>query len=534
MSASLLLIVSAVFLAVAYRFYGRFLTRKYQVDPEKKTPAHTQTDGVDYVPAKSFVLLGHHFASIAGAGPIVGPVLAATFGWGPVWLWIIIGVIFIGGVHDFSAMIASVRHRGKSIGELIEKYIGKSGKILFLLFTWFMLILVVAVFARAVASIFVKTPASASSSGLFMILAVIFGLATFKFRMPFHIASIAGVILLFGCVVFGGMIPIYLSFHFWIIVLFIYVFIAAVTPVWILLQPRDFLNSFLLYFLMLGGFLGIIFTKPKIQFPFFAQYHCDLGNLFPILFVTVACGAISGFHSLVASGTTSKQLNRETDARVIGYGGMLIEAVLAIIALITAVVLTKSEYQELLSQEGGGPIGIFSQGVGGFMSRLGVPLEMGVTFAALAISAFALTTLDTATRLGRFAFQEIFTTIPSPKLFSHNRYIATFVTIISAALLTFSGSSNALWPLFGSANQMLAAMALLAVTVWLDHLKVKNTFVKIPMFFMLSVTMTALGSLIIRNMLIKNYLLFSVGLCLFTVGGVLTIKSVFRKSFWKK
>ncbi|MBN2104959.1 carbon starvation protein A [bacterium] len=533
MSASWLLIVSIILLILAYRFYGKFLVRKFRIDPVKQTPAHAQRDGVDYVPAKSFVLLGHHFASIAGAGPIVGPVLAATFGWGPVWLWIITGVIFMGGVHDFSSMIASVRHQGKSVGQLIEEYIGKSGKLLFLMFTWFMLILVVAVFARAVATIFVKTPASASSSGLFMILAVAFGLATFKFRMPFHFATGIGVYYLMACVVLGGVIHIHLSFNIWIIILFLYVFIAAVTPVWILLQPRDYLNSFLLYFLMIGGFLGILFTQPKIQFPFFTQFHTDLGYMFPILFVTVACGAISGFHSLVASGTTSKQLNKETDARVIGYGGMLIEAVLAIIALITAIVLTNDEYLGLISRSGGGPIGVFSEGLGGFMSHLGIPLDTGITFAALAISAFALTTLDTATRLGRFAFQEIFATIPAPKIISQNRYVGTFVTIVSAAILTFSGSSNALWPLFGSANQMLAAMALLAVTVWLDHLKEKSTFVKIPMFFMLFVTMTALGSLIVKNLLIKNYLLFGVGLCLFGVGLVLTVQSVFRKSFWK-
>ena len=533
MSASLLLIITVTVLVAAYRLYGRFLTVKFKINPQSPTPAHTEQDGVDYVPARSFVLLGHHFASIAGAGPIVGPVLAATFGWGPVWVWIIIGVIFMGGVHDFSAMIASVRHRGKSIGELVEKYIGKSGKLLFLIFTWFMLILVVAVFARAVASIFVKTPACASSSGFFIMLAVLFGLATFKFRMPFVPATVLGVILLLGAVVLGGVLPVRCDYNVWIGILFLYVFIAAVTPVWILLQPRDYLNSFLLYFLMLGGILGILFTNPRIQSPFYIQFKTDLGSLFPILFVTVACGAISGFHSLVASGTTSKQLDRETDARIIGYGGMLIEAVLAVIALITAVVLSGSDYQAFFNPDGGGPIGVFSNGIGGFMTSLGIPRDTGVTFAALAISAFALTTLDTATRLGRFAFQEIFSTIQAPRFISRNRYVCTFITIASAALLTFSGSSTALWPLFGSANQMLAAMALLAVTVWLNHLGENSNFVKIPMFFMLFVTLTALGNLIIHNLAVKNYLLSGVGACMFSVGLVLAVNAIFRKSFWE-
>ncbi|MBN1781183.1 carbon starvation protein A [bacterium] len=528
MPAVLLLAVSMILLMLAYRIYGQFLNRIFSVDSARPTPAHTQYDGVDYVPAKSFVLLGHHFASIAGAGPIVGPVLAAVFGWGPVWLWILFGVIFMGGVHDFSAMIASVRHEGKSVGELIDKYLGKTGKLLFLIFTWFMLILVIAVFADAVAKIFVSTPASASSSILFILIAVFFGFAVYRLRMHFYWASVAGVILLFGCVVLGTVIPVVLPYQMWILLLFAYVFVAAVTPVWILLQPRDYLNSFLLYMVMIGGLAGIFFANPKIELPFYTTFRTELGSLFPILFVTVACGAISGFHSLVASGTTAKQLNAESDAKVIGYGGMLIEAVLALIALITAVVLTKADYGHFFEQGGGGAIGVFSSGIGGFMNKIGIPLKMGTTFAALAISAFALTTLDTAARLGRFAFQEIFETLPVPKVMHQNRFLGTFVTLAAAGALAFSQSGNILWPLFGSANQMLAAMALLAITAWLDHLKIRNYFVRIPMFFMLIVTMMALGQLVIKNLLSGNYLLFGVGICMFTVGLILTGQS-FRK-----
>ena len=533
MHASVLLIVSILILCVAYRFHGSFLSRKFRIDPDCQTPAHTLRDGVDYVPAKSFVLLGHHFASIAGAGPIVGPVLAAAFGWGPVWLWLMVGVIFIGGVHDFSAMVASIRHEGKSIGQLIDRYIGKFGKILFLLFTWFMLILVIAVFARTVASIFVKTPAAASSSALFILLAVCFGLLIYRFRFSFHWASLFGVLFLIGCIVLGNRFPLHFNYTVWIVLLFVYVFIASVTPVWILLQPRDYLNSFLLYALIIGGIVGIFVKNPRIEFPVYTHFNA-YGPLFPILFVTVACGAISGFHSLVASGTTSKQLDCESDARLIGYGGMLIEAVLAVVALITAVVLIPARYQEILPQEGGGPIAVFAQGVGGFMNGFGIPLKVGVTFAALAISAFAMTTLDTATRLARFSFQEISESLPIIASLGRNRFIATLLTIIAAAALAFSGSSETIWPLFGSANQMLAAMALLAVSVWMDHLKEKSLFAKIPMFFMLIVTITALGSLVIQNYIQRNWLLFSVGICLFVIGWTLIIKSVLKRSFWKK
>jgi carbon starvation protein len=533
MHASVLLIVSILILSIAYRFHGRFLTRKFRIDPDCQTPAHTLRDGVDYVPAKPFVLLGHHFASIAGAGPIVGPVLAAVFGWGPVWLWLMVGVIFIGGVHDFGAMVASIRHQGKSIGQLIDRYIGKSGKVLFLLFTWFMLILVIAVFARTVASIFVKTPAAASSSALFILLAVCFGLLIYQFKFPFQWASLLGVLLLLGCIVLGNWFPVHLDYSTWIVLLFVYVFIASVTPVWILLQPRDYLNSFLLYALIIGGIIGIVVKNPRIEFPVYTHFNA-YGPLFPILFVTVACGAISGFHSLVASGTSSKQLDCESDAKLVGYGGMLIEAILAVIALITAVVLVPTRYREILPQTGGGPIAVFAQGVGGFMTSLGIPLNAGVTFAALAISAFAMTTLDTATRLARFSLQEISESVSAIRFLGRNRFIATLVTIIAAAVLAYSGSSQTIWPLFGSANQMLAAMALLAVSVWMDHLKEKSIFVKIPMFFMLVVTITALGSLVIQNFMQKNWLLCGVGTSLFIIGWTLIVKSVFKRSFWKK
>jgi carbon starvation protein len=525
MSATILMIVSIIILFIGYIFYGRFLSRSLGVDPNRNTPAYTKEDGVDYVPTKKAVLLGHHFSSIAGAGPILGPIYAAMFGWIPVFLWILVGSIFVGGVHDFSSLIASIRHGGKTIGEVIEDHIGKAGKKLFLIFTWSVLVLVIAVFAKAVASVFVKEPATVTSSGLFIILAILFGISMYRYKISLWLNSVIGIVLLLGCVVLGVYFPIVQSYNFWVVILFIYIFIAAVTPVWILLQPRDYLNSFLLYLILIGGVIGIIFANPQISFPAFTGFQTDLGYLFPILFVTVACGAISGFHSLVSAGTTAKQLNKETDAKPIGYGSMLIEAVLAVVALITAITIIQSDYNELIKAEGGGPIGIFSAGVGGFISKLGIPIEAAITFAALAISAFALTTLDTATRLGRFAFQEFFESKEKQTMLSNNRYIGTLVTVVVAMLLTFSGTSNTLWPLFGSANQLLASLALLAITVWLAELQKNNNFVKYPMYFMFLVTLTALGFLIHKNFITKNIPLVILSILLFGIAVVLVVEA---------
>ncbi|NQT25836.1 carbon starvation protein A [candidate division KSB1 bacterium] len=528
MPASILIVASILIFLIGYIWYGRFLVRKFDIDPSRQTPAHSKEDGVDYVPAKPPVLLGHHFASIAGAGPILGPIYAAVFGWVPVFLWIVIGSLFFGGVHDFASIVASIRHGGKSVGEVIEEYIGKNGKQVFLIFTWFMLILVVAVFARAVGSTFVKEPAAATSSFLFILLALLFGQAVYRLRTPLGLASAIGFVGLLGSVALGVRFPLMLSYEMWLGILFVYVFASSVTPVWALLQPRDYLNAFLLYMVMIGGVVGIFVKNPIIHFPKMTGFQTDLGTLFPVLFVTVACGAISGFHSLVGSGTTSKQLNKETDAKLIGLGGMLIEGVLAVMALITAITLVQSDYRIAVTTEGGGPIGVFASGVGSFIAVLGIPEKIGVTFAALAISAFALTSLDTATRLGRFVFQEYTEPyLKSTKLqWISNRYVGTLITVVAAGVLTFSGTGTALWPLFGSANQLLAALVLLAITVWLAKLKKKRGFVFYPMLFMFAVTLTALVLLVIQNISKGNYLLAGFGLVLFGVAVSLVIEAV--------
>ncbi len=493
MSGVLLTAACAVLFVCAYVFYGGYLSRRLGIRPDAPTPAHALRDGIDYVPARREVLLGHHFASIAGAGPIVGPVLGALFGWAPALLWIVLGGILIGAVHDFSALVASIRHQGRSIGEVIEQHVGRRGKILFLAFSWSTLVLVVAVFAKIVAQTFAANPGVATTSIFFMPLAVVFGLCNYRTRLPLAATTTAGVLLLFAAIPAGARLPIQASADAWIVVLFLYCALASVLPVWILLQPRDYLNSFLLYALIAGGLAGLLFFRPSLSLAPFVSFQTELGPLFPILFVTVACGAVSGFHSLVASGTTAKQLDRETDARFVGFGAMLIESLLAVLALVAAAYLTSQQYQEL--KAAGGPIHIFAHGLGSFIAALGIPADSARNFAALAVSAFALTTLDTATRLARFAFQELFSagTPAKARSFLTHRYTATVLTLAACIALVTSGGTERVWPLFGSANQLLAALALLAVSVWLARKAQSNLFVKTPMAFMYAVSLSALA-----------------------------------------
>jgi len=516
-SGIFLLFISIVLFFLGYLFYGRYLSKKFKLDNRRETPAHTMKDGVDYIPTKPVILLGHHFASIAGAAPIIGPITAAVFGWGPVYLWIIFGGIFMGAVHDFSALVASIRHKAKSIGKVIEEQVGSFGKKLFLIFAWATLELILAAFLAIVARTFNSKPEVGTASALFILLALVFGVSIYRLKLNLVIGTIIGIIFLFLCIYIGMQFPIHLSVTTWILILMGYITIASVVPVWVLLQPRDYLNSFLLYFLLIGAFLGILAANPTIKLELYRGFSQDIGYLFPILFVSVACGAISGFHSLVASGTTAKQLNRESDSRPIGYGAMLIESLLAIIALITAAVLTQPQYRQFISAGGGGPVTLFANGVGGFMSKLGFPLEIVVSFAALTVSAFALTTLDTAARLSRFSFQEFFTpdksknnredSNPGKKNWLTNRFAGTLVSVAAGGGLALTGQWKTIWPLFGSANQLLAALTLLAVTLWLKNKKISNWFTRWPMYFMYLMTNCALLLLLWKNLKNQNYLL---------------------------
>ena len=519
----LILIAVACFL-VAYLTYAERLTKKWGIDNDQITPAHEKKDGVDYVPAKKPVLLGHHFASIAGAAPIIGPVTASAFGWFPVFLWIILGGVFIGAVHDMGSIFSSVRHGGRSIAQVIDANIGRSGKQLFSIFAWLTLVLVIAAFMNVTADAFVSTPEAATASILFIGLALVFGIIRQRSNLSLPALSVIGVGLLLACIWLGVTFPLELAANTWMWIFVLYIFVASVTPVWILLQPRDYLNSFLLYGILGLSFIGIIVGNPSIELAGYTSFQTELGFMFPILFVTVACGAISGFHSLVSSGTTSKQLDKENDTKAIGYGGMLIECLLAVIALLAASIIVGDQASALLAE--GGPVLLFANGVGSFMGNLGIPVELGIIFGSLTVAAFAMTTLDTATRLARFIFQEYF--VPEEEEVAGektgimgNMYFATLVTVVFSAALALSGAWADIWPIFGSANQLLAALALLSLAVWLASRGIKNLHVIIPMGFMFAVTLTALVFVARDNFLDANYILAVMAVVLFILAVVL-------------
>jgi len=517
MSLPGLLALSAILLMLAYRFYGRFVAAKLNVNDVNITPAHTNQDGIDYVPSKPAIVLGHHFASIAGAGPIVGPIIAVTFGWIPAVIWILIGGIFFGAVHDISAMVASLRHQGKGIGVIIHRYIGDNGKLLFLIFSFSTLVLIIAVFADIVAKTFIADPSAASASIMFLGLAIVFGLINRRVtsNRGFILLTILGVVVMYAMIYLGSIIPINFSYPVWIGLLLVYCFIASVAPVSMILQPRDYLNSFLLYGLMILGVLGIVWANPEVKMTSNISYSTEtLGYIFPVLFVTVACGAISGFHSLVSSGTTSKQLDKESDAKVVGFGGMLIESFLAIIAVCAVIVLDQSDYVIKLKENG--PVTLFSTGLGGMISTLGIPENVAVSFVALTVSAFALTTLDTCTRLARYTMQEFSegNLLPGFTKVVSNRYLATLIPVVLSVFLLLSGEFTVLWPIFGSANQLLAALSLLTITVWLHKTGVNPIFTMVPMVFMFLVTLTSLFIFSYNNFMANKYLLGVIALLL--------------------
>ena len=527
MNAAVLLIISIAILVVGYIFYGGWLSKKWGVDRNKVTPAHTMEDGVDYVPAKAPVLMGHHFSSIAGAGPINGPIQAAVFGWVPVALWTLIGGIFFGGVHDFGALFASVRNKGKSIGTVIEDSIGLKAKRLFLIFAYLTLLLVVAAFASIVANTFKATylpngavdiaasSANASTAMIsifFIVLAIFFGFFVYRRNAPLGVATIIGVALIVVAMVIGlKWHPLYLSYETWMIICGIYILVASVTPVWILLQPRDYLSSFLLYGMMILAVVGIIGCHPSIDtMPAFTGFKdtlaptgSSIGYLFPALFVTIACGAISGFHSLVASGTTAKQLNREQDAQPIAYGGMLIESALAIISLCAVAYIWK-DYADGTTVV---PTAVFAGGLSSMLGEVFGAGAQGVTYSLLilAVSAFCLTSLDTATRLARYMFQEFWMKpgesikdMTGARKVLTNPYISTAITVVIGIALGMTGYAK-IWALFGAANQLLAALGLLAVAAWLGKIGRNNKMFLFPMAFMLIVTLTSLVFTIITQ-----------------------------------
>ena len=513
MSGIVVLLIAIVVLALGYVFYGGWLAKSWGVDPDRKTPAHEFEDGIDYCPAKAPVLLGHHFASIAGAGPINGPIQAAVFGWVPVLLWVLIGGIFIGAVQDFSALFISIRNKGKSIGEVMEASLNHKCKMMFSVFTWLVMLLVDAAFADIVAKTFFSVGASnptangsvATASLLFIPLAIVFGFVVYRKHAPLAISSVAGVAVLILCVYLGLKFPLVGAFStvaFWRAVVFIYCAIASVTPVWILLQPRDYLNSFLLYFMIGAAVIGIVGSNPSVQLHAFSAFDSKGNFVFPALFITVACGAVSGFHSLISSGTTSKQLDNEKNAKMIGYGAMLIECVLAVIALICVGAVSKDALTDATTgAKLGTPAIVFASAIEGFFVKMGLSAKAGsvaFTVISLAVSAFCLTSLDTCCRLGRFTFQELFAAKegeenahPIRKALS-NMYVATIVNVGIAAILCVGGYAT-LWKLFGACNQLVSVPALMAAAVYMKSVGKKHGMFYVPMFFMAAASLGQLG-----------------------------------------
>ena len=517
MNGILMMVIAIVVLGGAYLLYGRYLQNKWGIDPNAKTPAYELQDGVDYVPADTNVVFGHQFASIAGAGPINGPIQAAVFGWLPVLLWLLVGGVFFGAVQDFASMYASVKNKGRTIGYIIEEYIGKLGKKLFLLFCWLFCILVVAAFADVVAGTFngftvpevagqavekiSANGAVAMTSILFIFEAVALGMILKYAKLNKWVNTVIAIAMLVAAVVIGLNFPVYLTRETWHLFIFAYIFIASVVPVWALLQPRDYLNSYLLIFMIVGAVVGIFVSNPSCNLQAFTSFNVDGQYMFPILFVTIACGAVSGFHSLVSSGTASKQIKNEKNMLPVSFGAMLMESMLGVIALIAVASFAKGEAaaQGLTTHPQ-----IFAGAIANFLSAVGLPHNLVFTLINLAVSAFALTSLDSVARIGRLSFQEFFldegvtddNMTPFQKVVT-NKYFATVITLVLAFLLAKVGYAE-IWPLFGSANQLLSVLALVACAVFLKKTKRQGWMLWVPMFFMMAVTFTALGMTIYK------------------------------------
>ena len=509
MNTLVIVLIAAVVLVAAYLLYGRWLAKKWGIDPKAQTPAVKYNDGKDYVPTNGWTVFSHQFSSIAGAGPVTGAIQAAAFGWLPVLLWVLLGGVFFGAVTDFGALYASVKNDGKSMGVLIEKYIGKTGRKLFLLFCWLFTLLVIAAFADMVAGTFnaytVKDGVSvladaANTNGcagtisiMFMVFAVIFGLIQKKFNLSGWKEAVVGLLCVVASFAIGMHFPLILSKDAWSYITFVYIFFAAVLPMWLLKQPRDYMTTFMFIGMIAGAVIGLLVAHPTMNLPVFTGFTNEkLGTLFPILFVTVACGAVSGFHSLVSSGTSSKTIENEKDMTKVGYGAMVLESLLAVLALCVA--------GAAASQDGtpasGTPFQIFSRGVAGFFEMFGIPVHFATVFMTMCVSALALTSLDAVARIGRMSFQELFAVDdmknakPWRKVLC-NPYFSTIITLLFGFVLTKIGYAN-IWPLFGSANQLLSALVLITLCVFMKVTGRSNKMLFPPMIIMLCVTFTAL------------------------------------------
>ena len=538
MNTLVIVLIAAVCLFAAYVLYGRWLAKKWGIDPKAKTPATLHNDGQDYVPTDGWTVFAHQFSSIAGAGPVTGAIQAAAFGWLPVLLWIILGGIFFGAVTDFGALYASVKNDGRSMGLLIEKYIGKTGRKLFLGFCWLFCLIVIAAFADMVADTFnayvvtdgvqslsenaTVNGAAGSISLFFILFAVVFGVLQHKLKLTGWKEVVFGLVCTVLAFVFGMNFPVILGKDMWVYIAFAYIFLAAVLPMWFVMQPRDYMSTFMFIGMIAGAVLGLVFAHPAMNLPAFTGFQNEsLGTLFPILFVTVACGAVSGFHSLVSSGTSSKTVSNEKDMLKVGYGAMVLESLLAVIALCVAGAAAGADGTAAV----GTPFQIFSSGVAGFLEMFGIPVYVAQSFMTMCVSALAFTTLDSVARIGRMSFQELFSVDDMEhaegwRKVLCNKYFATVITLVFGYILTQVGYSN-IWPLFGSANQLLSALVLITLCVFLKVTgRTMKTLVP-PFVIMLIVTFSALVQRFIS--LVKA---FSAGTGVFMVEGLQLIVAV--------
>lgn len=515
MNGLLLLGLSALILVVAYLFYGRYLVKTWGIDPKATTPAVAKEDGTDFVPTNKWSVFAHQFSSIAGAGPVTGPVMAMMFGWLPAFLWVIVGGVFFGAVQDFGALYASVKTEGKSMGQIIEKYIGRKGKKLFFLFCWIFTLIVIAAFADMVAGTFngisadgaklAPNASAASISILYVFVAMAFGLFLKKVKLEGLPKVILGIALIIAMLALGIMFPVYATKTTWIYVVFVYIFFASVTPMWLLKTPRDYLTTFLFIGMIVAAVIGVFVSNPTITTPAFAGFKSASGSyIFPTLFVTIACGAVSGFHSLVSSETSSKLVENEKDMLQVGYGSMLLESLLAILVIVIVGALPNLKASGVLDStlanmalaDTATPFTKFSAGVTGLVAQLGLPQSWGLCIMTMFVSALALTSLDAVARISRMSFQEFFEVEegqePSGlvKVLT-NKYVSTITSLVCGYLLSLGGYVN-IWPLFGSANQLLAAMVLISLAVFLKVTGRKGFMLYIPMVLMFIVTMTAL------------------------------------------
>ena len=509
MNTLVIVLISAICLASAYVLYGRFLAKKWGIDPKAKTPAVVHADGQDYVPTDGWTVFSHQFSSIAGAGPVTGAIQAAVFGWVPVLLWILIGGVFFGAVTDFGALYVSVKNDGKSMGLLIEKYIGKLGRKLFLVFCWLITWLVIAAFTDMVAGTFnayqtvdgvTSLSAAAETNGaagtislLFIAFAMLFGVLQTRLHFTGWKETVLGLACTVAALALGMMAPITAGKEAWTYITFIYIFFAAVLPMWLLKQPRDIMTTYMFIGMIAGAVLGLFVAHPTMNLPMYTGFHNEkLGDMFPILFVTVACGAVSGFHSLVSSGTSSKTVANEKDMLKVGYGAMVLESLLAVLALCVAGAAAGADG----TPAAGTPFQIFSSGVAGFFQMFGVPMYIAQCFMTMCVSALALTSLDAVARIGRMSLQELFSVDDMEhaegwRKFICNKYVSTLLTLFFGFVLTRIGYSN-IWPLFGSANQLLSALVLVTLCVFMKVTGRSNKMLFPPLAIMLCVTTTAL------------------------------------------